>query len=1365
MLKWFKELRRHPVIWYVSRGLGIVIAVLGAAVVSSLTVDIGPWARGPAARYLSDQVQRPVHIGAMRVNVLSALMLGRVELDDFRIDGRAPSDRPFFTAKRLNASMDWWPAIARRPNITVTSVELIDWQMLVEKWEDGDSFPRFKRSTRRSTGPRPYAVTVQHFRGSGGQFKYEDHETPWSVVAPDIRLSIGNLPKYSGEVTSKGGSIAIQEYVPMWSNLKIRFVIDGDTLRLTHVDMKTDGAESIATGVLDMAHWPEQTYNVKSRVQFQRMRELFFAREDWPLTGEADFTGVFHLFKGGHDLTGRFASDMAGVYDYRFPGLYGSLHWNKQLFDLWDAGSRFSGGDAGFTFSIKPLGSHVRPTARFETSYTGVDLAEFTDFQELAGLRFAGSAAGRNLLEWPLGRTSESVGEGQIVVTPPAGVDPMPPSLALARAADAQHARHEWGPFAPMPLSTHLPIAGSATYRFDPDQVYLSDGRFVTERTNVAFEGTTEWTSQARLKFHVTSSDWQESQLVLAGIMTDFGSRTGAVTFGGRGEFDGVMTGPFRRPRVEGLFSGEDIRGWDTLWGDGSARIVVENNYVTVTDGTVRRNDSEIRADGRFSLGYPRRDGGQELDARFRVTGRDLESLRHAFEIDDYPVSGRLSGEFQLSGEYEHPLGFGSMTIASGVAYGEPFDQGTAALRFDGVGVRLDGVKVTKGAGTMTGAAYVGWDSTYSFNVDARGIPMDQVTLFAYPEVRPTGLLDFTAGGSGMFDFPSYDIPRFHVADLALAEESVGEVTGNLALRGEELSGEIDVASPRLAITGTGRIALTPHADSELTFRFHDSSLDPYVRLFVPQLMPYTTAVASGSIRVVGDLADVDHLLVDGTVDSLEMRLFEYDIHNAGPIRLALDEHIVRVSQLELVGDDTRLTIGGTIGLHDQRIALQAAGEANLGILQGFFPTVRGSGRAELTAAVNGPLFEPVFSGSATIVDGRVRLFSLPNSLDAINGTIHFDSSGIRLDDVSARLGDGRVQFGGRVGLNGYLPGDLNVIARGEDMHLRYPDGMRSTVDADLTIRGNFKAPMLGGVVTVKDALWSRSINPTGSLFEFGGSRAPGALAPTPIPVTFDLEVLVPGTLRIQNNLFRLWASADIQLRGTYDRPLLFGRADVDRGEVTFEGRRYRVTKGAIEFTNPLRIDPFFDVEAETSVRVPGQTYRVTVRAAGTTERLQQPTLESDPPLPAGDVLALLFSDIRRDQNNAEIRAMQNPNERERDILTTRATQLLSQEIGLAGVGRVVEQTFGVDTFQLSPSLVDANPQSTSTTRVNPSARVTIGKQLSERVYLTFSRSLSSSINDQILLLEYDESDRFSWILSRNEDQTYAIEVRVRHIF
>lgn len=66
---------------------------------------------------------------------------------------------------------------------------------------------------------------------------------------------------------------------------------------------------------------------------------------------------------------------------------------------------------------------------------------------------------------------------------------------------------------------------------------------------------------------------------------------------------------------------------------------------------------------------------------------------------------------------------------------------------------------------------------------------------------------------------------------------------------------------------------------------------------------------------------------------------------------------------------------------------------------------------------------------------------------------------------------------------------------------------------------------------------------------------------------------------------------------------------------------------------------------------------------------------------------------------------------------------------------------------------------------VNPAARVTIGKRISDRVYLTYARNLSSSRLDEIILLEYDQSDRLGWVLSQNEDRTYALEVRRRHVF
>src|SRR6185369_1834850 len=110
-----------------------------------------------------------------------------------------------------------------------------------------------------------------------------------------------------------------------------------------------------------------------------------------------------------------FTSPLLGVYDYRFPQLRGSLRWTPSSFDVWDGRANFFGGSGQFSYSIKPIGEKgTRPTQRFETTYAGVDLAAFSDFQKLAGLRFAGSASGRYRLEWMSGKFSEHNGDGQL---------------------------------------------------------------------------------------------------------------------------------------------------------------------------------------------------------------------------------------------------------------------------------------------------------------------------------------------------------------------------------------------------------------------------------------------------------------------------------------------------------------------------------------------------------------------------------------------------------------------------------------------------------------------------------------------------------------------------------------------------------------------------------------------------------------------------------------------------------------------------------------------------------------------------------------------------------------------------------------
>ncbi len=462
------------------------------------------------------------------------------------------------------------------------------------------------------------------------------------------------------------------------------------------------------------------------------------------------------------------------------------------------------------------------------------------------------------------------------------------------------------------------------------------------------------------------------------------------------------------------------------------------------------------------------------------------------------------------------------------------------------------------------------------------------------------------------------------IRDLFVADEGVGEVTGRLDIRGDTMTVELEAASPRLAVSGTGRIDLTEAQDADITLRFTDTSLDPYARAVEPRISPFTTAVGSGTLRIVGR-AGQSATGSSSTRCSTSCRFgaFDYALRNAKPIHVLMSNNVVRIDDMRFIGDGTELDVTGTMDMNARRVAGLARGRANLGLLQGFYRNIRSSGNAELTAQVSGSLDAPVILGRATIENGRLRYFSLPHSLEQVNGTILFDSRNIRLDGLTARVADGQVNFDGRIGLEGYAPADLALTASGRSMRLRYPEGVRSEIDADLSLTGRVTAPVLAGSVMVQSALWTTRFDTGGNLFDLGGGSgggtlvAAGAASTSNIPpVRLDVRVIAPGTLRIENNNATIVSSADLQFRGTYERPIVFGRAEISRGEFIFEGRRYLVTRGTIDFTNPLRIEPTFDIAAETQVRVPGQTYRVTLSASGTMQRLR-PVFMSDPPLAA----------------------------------------------------------------------------------------------------------------------------------------------------
>ncbi len=1355
--------KRRFVLRWTRRSLTLVVAIVAAVFVLVFSIDLGrfPELRRAAESRASAYLNRPMHIGRISMYVFA----GEFGFDNIVIEGRTPTDRPFFEAKHIQVHVAWWELVRRR---LVVEVRLSDWNMVVESWANGVHNVPTLVPKRKAAGRSAFTTTVNFVYATGGRFEYQDHTTPWSVVAPNLNFQLvraDNLNQYVGHAAFTGGAVRIMNFRPMATDLDTRFALDGPHVRLEHIDLVTDGSRSHVNGLVDFSHWPDQTYNVESTIDFARMRDIFFSNETWRVKGQGQFAGIFNLYSGGHTLEGNFTSADAAVNDLAFSDLHGSLIWTPDRFAVTHADSDLLGGTTRFTYDLSPLGSRTKSMASFSADYADVDLARAGTFFNLKGLQLDGRGTGDLRLAWPNGKFStERSGQGHTLISPPAGSVAATATLPQTPVPVI----HEPRPFQANRSTGAIGLTADLHYALDPQGILFDPSTAATTGTWVRFSGRFASSGGSSLAFHVTSHDWEESDRLLTGIMTAVSGPTGAIDIGGQGTFDGRMSGTWSSPRIEGRFTGDATRVWDVTWGHADGDAVIQNGFVTVANGRIGDGrDKLITADGRFSLGF-RHDNAEEINAHVVLSGWPVADLRHAFDLDDWPMDGTIGqADLRLTGQYRNMFGSGPLRIDNGTAWGEHFDRAAGRVELEGTGMLLSAVDLTKGPGTVTGAARIGWDGTYEFNAKGAGIRVSTLDAFKFDRAPLTGVLGFTAIGDGEFASPTYEF-RGDIPDLFVGDQGIGDLSGDLRVSDNKLLVEqITARSGLLNVDGRGTVALTAAHDADLHLTFTQSSIDPYLTFLAPKLSPYARAIVSGAIDVSGPLSAPHALAVNATIHDAALKLSDYDLANDGPISFSFKNDLFSIGQFKLKGGETSLEVAGGADLGKRTWNLLANGDASLSILQLVLSGVSASGAATVRASVTGSFDHPTIGGGATVANGRLRPLASPHSLEALNGRVDFDSTGIRLDGMTGRIGNGVVTFGGSIALDGFALSQYNLTATGRSMRLRYPAGFSSIANMDLQLVGPVNAPRLVGDVDVlKVTVLPIGTSDSGLLglatATGGPSAAPALASALPpqagTPLALDIHVTAPPMTFIDTKTARVDGRADLRVNGTFDRPSITGAVDIIGGELLAFGNRYIVREGSILFNDPEKFQPVFDLAAETRPRIAGDTFDINIRITGTLDGHLKVTPTSDPSLPDSEIVTLLVGGTP-DTGQAQQSQIESPQELQQRMLQTVGAVLLTAPIS-SRVGDVVAKTLPVDTVQITPLLqTDASVQ-----QLNPSARITFAKRISGRVTLTYSRTVSG-IQDELILLEYDQNDRISWVLSRNEDRTLALDFRIRHVF
>jgi translocation and assembly module TamB len=447
------------------------------------------------------------------------------------------------------------------------------------------------------------------------------------------------------------------------------------------------------------------------------------------------------------------------------------------------------------------------------------------------------------------------------------------------------------------------------------------------------------------------------------------------------------------------------------------------------------------------------------------------------------------------------------------------------------------------------------------------------------------------------------------------------------------------------------------------------------------------------------------------------------------------------VSDVTLTGQSTQVALAGTIGLRDPApLNLKVTGKVDLKLIEARFPELISSGVIDLQVDVRGTPQAPDLRGTAVLANASLRHPGFFTGLTNLNGSLSFNQNQIRLDKLQGTAGSGQVNAEGNAVLQAGSIQGMAIQIEAKSVRLRgFPEGLRSFINAKLNLRGSLESPSLEGNVQIQSLAYRSNFEDFLALLNEETLRA----SSSPLGrMRLALHVEGGRNITIQNQLADVEARVDIDLKGTVAEPSVTGHVEASGGTLAFQGNRYMVTRGNIDFVDPLRIQPVIDIEAESQVR----DYRVILSITGRSDNPKL-SMRSDPPLPELEVVSLIAGGRTREEIAARSRTAPTSEQLFQggaaSILLDLLQQRVGNRLGLLGTGRV----------RVDPFLVGAEN--------NPGTRITFSEQVTRDLSLTYSQDLSSN-RQQVILLEYFIGRNTSIVASRDELGNFGLDIRHR---
>ena len=1335
-MNWKKTIR-----WVLFASFAFILALSAAAVVFVRTATFHRFVLAKIVQATDNATGGRLEIGNFTIHWTGL----SVDFYDVRLRGTESARQPaLFATDHLNVGITVISILRRKFTLERIVLDRPSLYLRVDAQGHSNlpqSSAKAQAADENSAVAKLFDMAIQRLIVNSGTIDYNDVQIPLSAELHDFQVTanLNNLTRaYHATIAYDRGRVEVNNFNPVVHNTQIevmatpsgivvnelllttarsRFAVSGQISDYAHPAVQASYQGSLQTGevaeIMKLDSLPAGIVAVHGAMHYENSANKTFL-DALKVTGTLDSASLLLRIEQASIL----ARTVRGTYRIEDGNLY-----------VDNAAAELLGGHATGKFQMLHLAGSS--ASRFEAALRSASLEEASRVMFPNEIRLLGDTNVTAEGGWTKSINDVSM-HADIIVTGPLTTTAWPtavPQTGASRGPGSNHA---------------ISVNAGIDVRYDGLHSTASFDRSYIRTAAADMSLTGDLSNHSALKVQANTSDLN-ALTELIGAIGNASAPAGqkpsalqALALQGSAHFTGQVLGSMNSPRISGQASAENFEVEGSRWRTLKTSVDASASAIELKNASLAdTQQGQINLNGRVSLSDWSFTPSSAITAQVAATHMSIADLQR-LAGRHYPVTGDLSANISFDGSEQNPSGHGSLTITKASAWSEPITNLTVEFQGDGNAIHST-AQIRGVAGTVSATVgYLPRTSEYDVTVKIPGLDLGKVHAVVERNAGVGGMLTGSATGHGTLNDPQLDA-NLDIAHLRVRDRTIQMAQAQLKVAQQHASFTLHSDLERGMLQAKGDADLTGDKMATAELDIHALPLGMLLASYLPSGGPHFGGETDLHATLHGPWNDPARIEAHADIAAFSVGYKSAEIASARPIRLDYRGGVATLQPTEMKGSGTDLNLQGSIPIKSAApMDVSAKGTIDLAFMKGFTPDLESSGEADLDISARGDLAHPVTQGRMQIKNASLSSAAIPVGFEMLNVQVNMQGNRLDLSQLSASAGGGNVSATGFMIYGAQTSFNMNLTAK--DVRVRYPEGVRSVVDANLQLNGTPGNSALGGRVLIDRLSFTKDFDVANFMGQFSGENS----APNPSSLEQNLKmnisVQTAQDLNAESSQLSVEGSANLNVGGTLANPVILGRTSLTGGDIFFLGKRYVVQNGTIEFANTVHTEPIVNVFMSTTV----QQYNITLNFVGPLDRLRT-NYTSTPALPPSDIINLIaFGKTAEEQATGPATPA-----------SLGAESVLAQGVSGQVSGRI-EKLAGISQLTIDPLA--------STSSSDPGSQIAIQQRITGALLFTFSTNVTSTQNETVQL-QYQTNRNVSVSVLRDQNGGYAVDVRVRKTF